>query len=221
MTKRPKKSARTAEDAARPDVPKRTAKTPVKRAGRKTKKKYQLRALGYCVETTAHRLSAGEVEKVREWCETEGCSTDEIMGNLEETLEGYNCYSTNLWQSGIVPIVDSVRLVLLDDKENEILTIAKPRARVGRTANKHALRVDRKDGNVLVYFEEYKGLVATWTLESDTIPSAKDFAVDTDRIVVDGDATEFIDGVRFRGEEIERDYDEEDIRGKAAYSLLL
>lgn len=193
-----------------------------RKAVRKAKpKKYQIRALGYCVEATAHGLSKDEVTLVERWCEAEGCTPDEITGNLEEALDGYNCYSTNLWQSGIVPIVDSVRLVLLDDEENEILTIAKPRSLVGGAATEHTLKTDRKDGNVLVYFEEYKGLVATWTLQSDSIPTAKDFSVDTDKIVVDGDETEFIDGVRFRGEELERDYDEEDIRGKAAYSVLL
>jgi hypothetical protein len=206
-------------------VKKRSRKLDERKPRKKTadqNKTYHVRALGYCVETTAHRLSKDDVKKVEQWCEREGCSTDEIMGNLEEALDGYNCYSTNLWQSGIVPVLDSVRLVLVDSEENEVLTIKKVGNLRGKTNPNPSLCVGKgQGGDVLVYTEEYKGLVATWILSSNTEPTEADIVVDTDKIMVDGKETEFIDGIRFRGQELERDYDEEDIRGKAAYSVLL
>lgn len=198
---------------------KKTAEQP--RVDNNKLKKYNLRALGYCVEATAHKLSAEEAAAVEEWCESEGCATDEISGSGEEFLPDYDCYSTNLWQSGIVPVVSSVRLMLLDCEDNEILSIDKPWTFGTEGGGGDALRVDRGEGNVLVYFEESKGLVAAWGLEATEVPSAADFTVETNKIVVDGDETEFISEIRFLGKKLERDYDQEDITGKAAYSFLL
>lgn len=212
-------SVRGGKSKAQPQAPRRTGGVFVS-GGKAKPKKYKLRALGHCLEATAHRLNKSEVARIEQWCENEGCGSDEILGNLEETLEGYNCYSTNLWQSGIVPVVDSVKLVLLDDAENEIITIAKPRGLIKRTNPARSLTLTHKEGNVLVYFEEYKGLVATWVFETEGVPEVSDLSIDTDKIAIGGNETEFIDAVRFRGEELERDYDEEDVRGKAAYSLL-
>lgn len=184
-------------------------------------KKYQLRALGYCVEVTAHKLSKKESKEAQDWCESEGCPPDEIMGSLEVALGGYDCYSTNLWQSGMVPVLGSVRLVLTDSNENEIFTIKEP-LQMKRTVTPGTnRRVDRANEDTLVYFEESKGLVASWVIMSNLTPSASDFSLSTDKLVIDYDETEFITGVHFKGEELERDDDEEDVRGKAAYSMLL
>lgn len=184
-------------------------------------KKYQLRALGYCVEVTAHKLNEKESKEAQDWCESEGCSPDEIMGSLEDALDGYDCYNTNLWQSGMVPVLGSVRLVLIDFNENEIFTIKDPLQMKRNITSGTNRRVDRANEDTLVYFEESKGLVAPWVITSNLIPSPSDFSLSTDKLVIDYDETEFITGIQFKGEELERDDEEEDVRGKAAYSMLL
>jgi len=208
--KREKKSRSTTRDSQR-----------VRKREEQTTKRYQVRALGYCVEVTAHKLSKKEISQVKEWCEREGHDLSDMSGSLEEALDGYNCYSTNLWQSGIVPILGSVRFVVVDEHEHEILTISKPTIVEAKCPAGDVLSVDKGEGDVLVYFEEYKGLVATWVFSSTSKPKVKDFSISADKITVAGEETKYVDGVYFCGEELERDYDYESIRGKAAYSALL
>jgi hypothetical protein len=182
---------------------------------------YEIRALGYCVEVTAHRLRRREVEKVVGWCEREGCEVSDISGNLEEALEGYNCYSTNLWQSGIVPLVGGVRFVLIGPEGNEVFSARELSAIKGGVKSDPPFETVKGGGNVLVYFEEYKGLAATWVLPSSTPPDPRDLSVLTNAIVVGGEATEFVAGLYYQNVEMERDYENENFRGKAAYSRLI
>lgn len=190
-------------------------------ASRIKPRRYQLRALGFCMEASAHQLNEEEVKEVEAWCETSGCATDEISGNLEEVLEDYDCYSTNLWQSNLLPILDSVRLVVVDNDEVEIFTIDKPYKVEENSNQEGSHRVDRNNEDILIYIEESKGLAGTWVLDSTTTPLAEDFTILTNTLVIDGDQTRLISGIKYQKNKLEQDFEAEDIRGKAAYSMLL
>lgn len=182
-------------------------------------KKYWLRARGWAVEVTAHRLSAKQLATVREHCAREGIDS-ESLGNMEEILPDYNCYDTNMWQSGCVPVADLTGFSLVDGSGKELFAIP-PLSGTRVEGESSGEKKKSARGNVLVYFEESKGLVATWELESSSAPVPGDFSFRISRILVGPDATEYVDGVIFRGEELERDYDGEELVGKAAYSRLL
>lgn len=182
---------------------------------------YTLLARGWSVEVTTHRLSKRQSDKLKKWGQKEGGET-ESLGNAEDILSGYNCYDTNLWQSGVVPVAGSSGLLMLDDNQKEIFSIPELTRGVKTVREKAGdFFIKSNKGDVLVYFEESKGAGAAWVLESCNPPRKQDFVVQLSEINIGGDATAYVYGVLYKGEVLERDYDQEDLVGKAAYSTLL
>jgi hypothetical protein len=188
---------------------------------------YRLVARGWCVEVTAHLLNRKQVRDIEKWCKSED-RDESSLDNMEDVLRGYNCYSTNLWQSGVVQLADSSGMSLVD-KRGEVLFSGELGSRAGslpwgakrRRAKRSGLVVNREEGDTLVYFEESKGVGAVWVLEAEKPVKPEDFVFKIGRISVGKDTIDYIEGVSFRGVELERDYEEEDLVGKAAYSKLL
>ena len=60
-----------------------------------------------------------------------------------------------------------------------------------------------------------------WELETAAIPKKKDFTAQHSYIKVGDETFEFISGFKYKDKELERNYSEEDLIGKAAYSMLL
>jgi hypothetical protein len=202
---------------------KRTTKKPSDKTTKKLKK-YQLKGLGWCGEVTAHKLTPAQVKVVKAHAKEEGIDLDGL-GNMEDVLEDYNCYDTNLWQSGVLPFLHSSCYALVDSKNKILFSIEKfentqDGARF-ETIDKPEFCAKRGKGNTLVYCEEHKGTTAVWNIESDETPQPKDFTFTLGKLEIDGDETPFVSTVYYKGKELERDYDEEMIVGKAAYSNLL
>ncbi len=183
-------------------------------------KKYRLRARGWALEVTAHRLTDEDKEVLAKWG-----GVVENEPNLEEVLPNYNCYSTNLWQSGCVPSSENSSFYLFDDKEVELFHIPSPssspdncwkRDGIGET-----LEASGGQGDILVYCEESKGRSATWLVFAEKTPEPQDFSFRVAKILVGDEVIEYIEGATYRGQELERDYDDEDLSGKAAYSQLV
>jgi len=185
-------------------------------------KKYEMRAIGWAVEVTAHRLSPRQTNAVREWLDK---NADQCMGNMEEVLEEYNCYNTNLWQSGCVPLAKNNGFVVLGEDGQIVLGIPELGRKkgegmvVGKISE--VFKAQSKEKNILVYFEETKGISAVWKLASESVPDAKDFTFRISKIAVGGESIEYIESALFRGVELERDYEGEELVGKAAYSQLV
>lgn len=196
-------------------------------ASRQAKQNYRLVARGWCVEVTAHRLNRKQVRDIDKWCKSEG-RDESSLDNMEDVLSGYNCYSTNLWQSGVVQLADSSGVTLFNEKgevefagelglKPGILPWGARRLRAKRSG----LQTKGETGDILVYYEESKGVGAVWTLETEKPVKPEDFVFRIGRISVETDTIDYIEGVSFGGAELERDYEEEDLVGKAAYSKLL
>jgi len=182
-------------------------------------KRFELRALGYSFEVTAHRLNAKELQKVKEYCEQEGISVGEDVGDLEEVLSTYNRYDTNLWQISTVPIVGSCVFGLYNSDNHEIFTIKDPRTQ--STLGRENYVAKKGKGDVVVACEEYKGTSAVWALTCDGIPLKSAFNFRLGSVSIDGDKTFFVEGVDYKGQELEREYDDEFLVGKAFSSYLL
>ena len=194
------------------------------RGGRKKDtetRRYTLLARGWSVEVTAHKLTKKQSGKLKKWCRDEGAELSSF-GNAEDILSDYNCYDTNLWQSGVVPVASSNGLLLRDENRRDIFSIPELTSGVRAVREKAGDLIVKPDkGDVLVYFEESKGAGAAWVLESSSVPQVKDLVVQLSEINVGGDATEYIYGMLYKGNMLERDYDQEDLMGKASYSMLL
>lgn len=187
-------------------------------------KKYQLKGLGWCGEVTAHKLTASQVKQVNAYAEKNDEDLNELT-NMEGIVNNYDCYDTNLWQSGILPFLHGTTYAIVDSKNKILSSIEKfenskdgPTFEIIETPEYIA---EKKKGNVLVSFEEHKGTTAVWVLESTSIPNPKDFTFKLAKLQINGDDTLFVSSVYYNGAELERDYDQEFIVGKASYSMLL
>jgi hypothetical protein len=188
----------------------------------KSPKNYQLRALGWGVEVTSHYLSTRELAKAKKWLATENLNPELFHGSLEDILPKYNCYHTNHWQSGCVPLLDLTRLVLVDSQEKVVFSLNRPHEMQVLDAGYPVLKAAAGTGkNLAVYTEECKGQVAMWPVVSMSRPRKKDFVVLKSRIDIAGEDIWYISGIKFQDKELEADYDYEDVRGKAAYTKIL
>lgn len=187
-----------------------------------TNKTYQLRALGWGVEITSHNLSSREMGKALKWLAEEKLDPNLFDGSLEGILPKYNCYSTNHWQSGCVPLLNLTRLVLVDSQEKVVFSMNKPWDMQILDAGYPVLEAPCNPAkNLAVYTEECKGQLAVWPVISTTRPRKKDFTVLKSRISIAGEDIWYISGIRFKNDDLDADYDYEDVRGKAAYTKIL
>ncbi len=188
-------------------------------------KKFQIRGLGWCGEATAHKLTPAQVKQVKAHASETEESLDGLSGSMEDIVRDYNCYSTNLWQSGTLPFIHATRYALVDSKNKIIYSIEKFENSKGgpkfEIAEKPEYQAAKNRGDVLVFVEEHKGTTAVWEIESNTVPKQSDFVFRLGKLQLDGDDTLYVDSILYKGVELERNYDEEMVVGKAAYSLLL
>lgn len=194
-------------------------------------KNYLLKAVGWCAETTAQELSESEVDLVKAYCDQEDCEPQFISGSLEDILEDYNCYHTNLWQSGAVSIANLTTLVLEEAETNkEVFRVDKvlENAMEGDFPSILSLKtnefiIEEKQKDILIYCEEYKGTTAVWELKvkDGIIPKPSDFTIELDSIVIEGEETLYIASINYQEIPLNRVHDLEDMEGKAAYSKLL
>jgi hypothetical protein len=155
---------------------------------------------------------------VREHCEESGIELFEDVGNLEDVLDTYNMYDTNMWQTGTVPVVGSTSYGLYDSQSHEIFMLEDIHSQAEFAGELY--EVKKGAGNVVVVAEEHKGTSAVWVLQTIETPKPEDFEFKLGRIVVGDDETEFVESVFYKGQELDKDYDAEFIVGKAFSSRL-
>lgn len=174
---------------------------------------------------SAHRLTAPQVKQVKLHASENEEDLDNLSGSMEDIVDGYDCYDTNLWQSGTLPLLHGTCYVLVDDQNEIISRVEKfENSNTGpkfETAQKPSYLAKRGKGNVLVFIEEHKGTTAVWEIESGVTPEEKDLTFKLENIRIDDEDTLYVASVLYKGEPLERNYDEEMLNGKAAYSKLL
>jgi hypothetical protein len=186
-------------------------------AGASSTKTYQIRALGYCFEMTAHNLNAKQLESLHRFCDQEGISPTGELPCLEGVIEDYDMYNTNMWQTGTVPVVGSSRYGCYDNENKEIFLIED--ITPYSLENGQNFEVFTADGDVLLACEEFKGTTAVWTLVSTKAPQPNLFRFNLGKVLYpDSDIAYFVENLFYEGQELERDYDEEFLVGKASYS---
>ena len=82
------------------------------------------------------------------------------------------------------------------------------------TKNIDAYPHDEKP-NILLAFEEVRGTLINFTIESDTEPKPADFAHTTQCLETPKYELELVDKVFYKGQLLDREYDHENWRGKA------
>lgn len=189
--------------------------------------KYKLLVNGYGLDGSAHTLTEEEVQKILSFKEKEGYKNlDEMYMDLPEILEDYDHYMTNYWVT--TTAIDSERLhfVLVDEQENVVWDVKQDEMdrfmenfEYPENADDHIKEIDAypHEGkeNILLVYETVKGTMFGFNIESDEQPKPSDFAVTGQSMETPNYEEQLIDKVFFKGQELERNYDEEHFWGKS------
>ena len=188
---------------------------------------YKLLIYGYGIDGSAHVLTSEEVQKIRDFQKEAGYdSLVDLYSELPMLLEGYDHYDTNYWVASTPIATPSFRLVLLDEND-EVLWEAKMEE-LSKTfmddfeypedADDHSKLIDAfpydEKPNILLVYEEVKGTLVDFTIESEEQPKPLDFAVTIQSMETPKYELELVDKVFFKGSQLEREYDKEHYWGK-------
>jgi hypothetical protein len=188
---------------------------------------YKLLIYGFGIDGSAHVLTSEEVQKIRDFQQEAGYdSLVDLYTELPMLLEGYDHYDTNYWVASTPIATPSFRLVLLDEND-EVLWEAKMEE-LSKTfmddfeypedADDHSKLIDAfpydEKPNILLVYEEVKGTLVDFTIESEEQPKPLDFAVTVQSMETPEYELELVDKVFFKGSQLERQYDKEHYWGK-------
>lgn len=188
--------------------------------------KYYVKAIGWSMEATGQILTKAEVAFLKKWGRENDYEFDNLPGQLEDVLEGYNCYHTNAWQTGCVTLFDNTRFFVFDEGGRTSIALTAPLIKNSKTKFYHEKGLDMiyklkaRYNRLLVYFEEYKGVSAVWELNSEDFPKPEDFTISYAKFGLAKESFTFVTNLEFRGKILDRDYDLELSDGKASYSKI-
>tara|TARA_B110000858_G_C17747445_1_gene448023 strand:+ start:65 stop:688 length:624 start_codon:yes stop_codon:yes gene_type:complete len=193
--------------------------------------KYKLEMYGWEVEATGHSITDEQVKDIQDLMETNGADELwEVRHDIE--IEGIvdDLYNPDLYHVSRGLDNSGLWFSLRNEKDEEIMKFEPSDMSdiyevLGDAADdipyEGYLAIpgegDKSEvDNILSIFDENKGGIAEYeTFESDEVPTAKDFCLQTGDIgTPDGD-WDFISKVFFKGKELEV-YDHLDNRGKAS-----
>jgi hypothetical protein len=189
--------------------------------------KYNLLLGGYGIDGSAHVLTSEEVKKIRDFKEEAGYeSLVDIYTELPMLLDEYDHYDTNYWVTSSPLATPSLRFVLVDENEQVVWEVKMeelsktfmddfeyPENADDSTKIIDAYPYDEKP-NILLVYEEVKGTLVDFSLESDETPKPSDFAMTVQSMETPEYELELVDKVFFKGGELERQYEQEHYWGK-------
>lgn len=188
--------------------------------------KYKLLVNGFGIDGSAHSLTDEEVQNILSFKEKEGYQKlNEMYSDLPEILDDYDHYQTNYWVTTTTLDTESLHFVLVsendevvwDAKINELDKLME-NFEYPEDAEDHAKEIDAypHEGreNILLVYETTKGTMFGLEFESDEEPKPSDFAVTSQSMETPNYEEALISKVFFKGQELERNYDEENYRGK-------
>jgi hypothetical protein len=188
--------------------------------------KYKLLVNGLGLDGSAHVLTDAEVQTILSYKEKEGHKTlDEMYMDLPEILEDYDHYMTNYWVTTTAIGSESLHFVLVSEND-EVVWDVKPEEldrfmdnfEYPNSADEHEKEIDAfpHEGkeNILLVYETIKGTMFGFDIESDEEPKPTDFAVNFQTMETPDYEESLVSKMFFKGQELERNYDEETYRGK-------
>lgn len=191
--------------------------------------KYSLLVNGTGFDGSAHVLTSEEVQKIRDFQVEAGYdSLGELYSDLPELLDGYDHYDTNYWVRSTAMATPRLHFVLVDDDE-KIVWDVKPEElsdvndetigfKFPEDAEDHIKEIDAypHEGkeNILLVYEETKGTMIDFVVESDEVPKPSDFSFTIQSLETPEYELELVDKVFFKGNQLEPVYEQENYSGK-------
>lgn len=188
--------------------------------------KYKLLVNGYGLDGSAHSLTDEEVQNILSFKEKEGYKKlDEMYFDLPQILDGYDHYDTNYWVTTTALDTESLHFVLVNEDDEVVwdvkfkeMDFLMENFEYPEDAEDHAKEIDAYpyEGreNILLVYETIKGTMFGLEFESEEAPKPSDFAVTFQSMETPNYEEVLISKVFFKGQELERKYDEENYRGK-------
>jgi hypothetical protein len=189
--------------------------------------KYKLLVNGYGLDGSAHTLNDEEVQTILSFKEKEGYQNlSEMYMDLPEILEDYDHYTTNYWVTTTTIATENLHFVLLSENGEVVWDVKLDE--LDRFMDKFEYPENAEDHdkdingvpyegkeNILLVYETTKGTMFGFDIESEEEPKATDFAVTIQSMETPKYEEELVSKVFFKGQEMERNYDEENYRGKS------
>ncbi len=202
--------------------------------------KYRLIMNGNCFEGSAHILSDNEVKKIREYQNKNGIDTlTEMHSELTDILGTENYIPdqhTNYWINA-TSFKDSRLNFVLTDENDKLIWRSKEIRHIEETPwidevsnedlNAPELLAYKGPGNaeldaypyqaksnILLYYQELRGTLVSYKVESEREPKPSDFALTTRSLETPYYEIELVDKVFHKGKYLERLYDHEEYRAK-------
>jgi hypothetical protein len=188
--------------------------------------KYKLLVNGLGLDGPAHVLTDDEVQNILSFKEKEGYQKlYEMYSDLPEILDDYDHYETNYWVTTTALDTESLHFVLVSENDEVVwdakfkeLDFLMENFEYSEDAEDHAKEIDAypHEGreNILLVYETIKGTMFGLDFESDEEPKPSDFAVTSQSMETPNYEETLISKVFFKGQELERNYDEETYRVK-------
>lgn len=185
--------------------------------------KYKLRLHGWELNASAHSLTNQQVEDLKEYQEENGNDDlSEIAWEIETVVEEYEPFNTNMWVID-APMDNDKLTFILEGEDGEEVTTFKLDDMTDHYEIDEDYDSDSRNGypeeggdeNILLFLEENKGVVYGFNLESEEVPTDKDFSYVRGSIDTPDGEWDFVDKVFFKGTELEVDFDFQETRGKA------
>jgi len=188
--------------------------------------KYKLLVNGLGLDGSAHVLTDDEVQKILSFKKKEGYKKlDEMYWDLPKILDEYDHYETNYWVTTTALDTESLHFVLVSENDEvvwdakfEELDFLMEKFEYSEDAEDHIKEIDAypHEGreNILLVYETIKGTMFGLDFESEEKPKPSDFAVTFQSMETPNYEETLVSKVFFKGQELERNYDEETYRGK-------
>jgi hypothetical protein len=192
--------------------------------------KYKLYLHGWELNMSAHQLTEDEVSRIEELIEDgEYDDVTDIGFDLEyDILPDYAVFDTNMWYiSSKASNSSDTAFFLVDENGNDV-----SKWHLSDIMDSYEMLGD-EDGlgeyegfngghtiagedipHILTYLEENKGYICFFEIESDEVPTAKDFCFIAGSIETKDGDIDFVDKVCFKKTVLEPNYDESSLNGK-------
>jgi hypothetical protein len=202
--------------------------------------KYRLIMSGNCFEGSAHILTGNEVIKIHEFKIKNGFESLVEMHSELSSILGEETYipdtHTNYWMN-LTAMKDSrLNFKLLDEKDNNLWELQEicdleetpwvdlvpyeqldaPTLAAYTASGNAELDAYPHDAkpNILLYYQELRGTLVSFTIETDTQPKPTDFAHTSRSLETPKYEIELVDKVFYKGQLLKREYEYENYREK-------
>ena len=187
---------------------------------------YTLKVSGWELNGSAHSLTDEQLKQLDEYQDEMGIDDlNEIGFGLEDVIEDYYPFDTNMWvtskpfdipDSTYINVENENGITVLEFKLSDIEPHGEDQDPLFEYPTPlQGFPLEDNNENILLFIEENKGLVCGYKFSSNEPPRIKDFTYIQNCIETPDGDMEFIETFCFKNRELEIDFEDQWVRGKA------